>query len=194
MYIFWDNSNIHFSGVNYACPKFEPSANTVLYRTYFRNLFQLVCQGRDVHKACFAGSVPPKEDDLWSYIDDLKIKVQLMDRTASGKEQESVDIYLQNEILHAIIDETPDTIAIITGDGAGFLQGTGFLAELDRARKLGWNIEVYSWEGTCNAYLKEYAEKHGAFISLDKYYFSISFIKKDKDGKDPGRVVAKLIL
>ncbi len=192
MYIFWDNSNIHFSGVNYACPKFEPTVDTILYRTCFKNLFILAQHHRIINKAFVAGSVPPQGDDLWEYIRNLGIDLTLLDRTATGKEQESVDILLQNAMLHTILDNTPDTIAIITGDGAGFNEGKGFLAELDRAKKLGWKIEVYSWEGTCNRYLKEYSKNNGSFISLDDYYYSISFIKRDIYGTHPGRFASPL--
>ena len=45
---------------------------------------------------------------------------------------------------------------------------------------MGWNIEVYSWEKTCNRYLKEYAESNGKFIALDDYYYSVTFLKEDR--------------
>lgn len=196
MYIFWDNSNIHFSGVHYACPKFEPEVDTVLYRTYFKNLFALVKNNRPIDKAFVAGSVPPEEDDLWEYIRSLGVELTLLDRTADGKEQESVDILLQNEMLRLMIDleKNPDTIAIITGDGAGYLNGRGFLADIERAQERGWNIEVYSWDGTCNKNLKNFAQEKGKYISLDDYYFSISFIKKDYYGTYKGRKVSPLII
>ena len=74
----------------------------------------------------------------------------------------------------------PSTIAILTGDGAGKQLGEGFLSDLKRIKNLGWNIEVYSWENSCNRYLKEYAQKNGKFIALDDYYFSITFLKEDR--------------
>lgn len=177
MFIFWDNSNIHYSGVQYACPLIEPGANTVLYRTYFRNLFDLARNGRTIDKAYVAGSVPPPSDALWEYLKNLGIQLTLLDKTASGKEQDSVDISLQSMMLRSILDYPPNTMAILTGDGAGALEGKGFLADLQRAHKMGWDIEVYSWEGTCNRYLKQFAEDSGKFIPLEKYYYSISFLK-----------------
>ena len=35
MYIFWDNSNIHYAGLNQVRPMLEPTAKKELYRTYF---------------------------------------------------------------------------------------------------------------------------------------------------------------
>lgn len=185
MYLFWDNSNIHYSGLNEVCPMIEVGANTYQYRTHFKNLFELVRGGRTMEAAYVAGSVPPPSDSLWAYIEKLGIDLTLLNKTADGKEQESVDMSLQSMLLRTIIDNPPSTIAILTGDGAGDLLGKGFLADLKRAKKLGWNIEVYAWETSCNRYLREYAEKEGKFIGLEKYYYSITFMQG-------GRVVSPL--
>ena len=185
MYLFWDNSNIHYSGLNAVCPMIEVGANTYQYRTHFKNLFELVRGGRSMEAAYVAGSVPPPSDSLWAYIEKLGIDLTLLNKTADGKEQESVDMSLQSMLLRTVIDNPPSTIAILTGDGAGGMLGKGFLADLKRAKKLGWNIEVYAWETTCNRYLREYAENEGKFIGLEKYYYSITFMQG-------GRVVAPL--
>lgn len=180
MYIFWDNSNIHYSGVCSVCPMIEPSADTGGYRTHFRNLFELVRNGRHVDRAYVAGSVPPPSDSLWEYLRNLGIDLTLLNKTADGKEQESVDISLQSMMLRAILDNEPSTMAVLTGDGAGALLGKGFLADLKRARRQGWDIEVYAWDTTCNSYLRDFAEKEGIFVPLEKFYFSISFIKDSR--------------
>lgn len=41
MYIFWDNSNIHISGLKVMEEK-EPTQTKELFRTNFKNLFELV--------------------------------------------------------------------------------------------------------------------------------------------------------
>ena len=61
MYIFWDNSNIHYAGLNQVRPIIEPNAQKELYRTYFAGLLQLVAGNRQVDDIFFAGSVPPKK-------------------------------------------------------------------------------------------------------------------------------------
>lgn len=177
MFLFWDNSNIHYSGVRNVCPIIEPGADPRTYRTYFSNLFDLVKNGREITKAYVAGSVPTPADALWEYLKALNIELFLLDKTAEGKEQESVDISLQIMMLRTILDYPPSTMAVLTGDGAGAMLGKGFLADLKRAKRQGWNIEVYAWELSCNRYLKEFAETEGIFIPLEKYYYSISFLK-----------------
>lgn len=94
----------------------------------------------------------------------------------------AVDEVIQLEMANLIIDSLgtpggkPGTMLLLTGDGSGSSQGRGFLTQLQRARKQGWDIEVASWEASCNRYLKEYAEQEGRFISLDDLYYDVTFI------------------
>lgn len=180
MFLFWDNSNIHYSGLNNVFPLIEGEKKRELYRTYFRNLFELVRNDRQIVNAFVAGSVPPPSDSLWEYLRNLNIELTLLDKTIDGKEQESVDISLQSMMLRTILDNEPSIMAVLTGDGAGNLLGKGFLADLRRAKKRGWDIEVYAWEVNCNQYLKEFAEKEGKFIPLERHYYSITFLKGER--------------
>lgn len=178
MFLFWDNSNIHFSGLDAVYPHLEPGEPREIYRTYFKNLFDLVRNGRNVKEAYAAGSVPPPSDDLWGHLKNLGINMTLLDRTAGGKEQDSVDMSLQTNMFRVAVDNPPDTMVLLTGDGAGGKLGKGFLSDIQRIHeKLGWDFEVYAWENTCNRYLKAYAEKEGLFVPLEKYYKSITFLK-----------------
>ena len=43
VYIIWDNSNIHYGGLNQVFPIKEPGQQKELYRTHFLNLLNLVC-------------------------------------------------------------------------------------------------------------------------------------------------------
>lgn len=180
MFLFWDNSNIHYSGLNAVFPVIEPGKKRELYRTYFRNLFELARNGRKIEGAYAAGSVPPPSDDLWTYIENLQVNVTLLDKTASGKEQDSVDMSLQTNMFRVALDNEPGTMVLLTGDGSGGALGKGFLADLQRIHKLGWNFEVYAWETTCNRYLKQYAEENGIFVPLEKYYYSITFLQGER--------------
>lgn len=181
MYIFWDNSNIHISGINVMTKK-EPNQLKELFRTNFKNLFELVRNNRNVESAYLSGSIPPPNNALWDYLKNMGIQLQLLNKTAEGTEQESVDMSLQTMMLRTAIDHisSPSTIAILTGDGAGKQLGEGFLSDLKRVKNMGWNIEVYSWRDSCNKYLKEYVEQNGKFIALDDYYYSITYLKEDK--------------
>ena len=181
MYIFWDNSNIHISGLRVMQEK-EPDQPQELFRTDFNNLFVLVKKNREVDAAYLSGSIPPPNNALWDYLKGMGIQLQLLTKNADGGEQESVDMSLQTMMLRTAIDNisNPSTIAVLTGDGAGKQLGEGFLSDLKRIRSMGWNIEVYSWENSCNRYLKEFAQNEGTFIALDDYYESITFLKEDR--------------
>lgn len=181
MYLFWDNSNIHYSGLDGVFPKYEPGKKRELYRTHFKNLFELVRNGRTIEGAYAAGSVPPPSDALWVHLKKLGIDMTLLDKTAEGKEQDSVDMSLQTNMFRVALDNPPNTMVLLTGDGSGGALGKGFLADLQRIHKLGWNIEVFAWESTCNRYLKEFAEKNGVFVSLEKHYYSITFLAGERN-------------
>ncbi len=180
MFIFWDNSNIHISGLK-VMEQVEPDKPRELFRTNFNNLLQLVKKDRKIDKIYLSGSVPPPNNSVWDYLRNMGVSVQLLDKTADGTEQESVDMSLQTMMFRTAIDniDSPSTIAVLTGDGASKQLGEGFLSDLKRIKKLGWNIEVYAWEISCNRYLKEYAEQNGLFVPLENYYNSITFLKRD---------------
>lgn len=181
MYIFWDNSNIHISGLKVMEQK-EPTQPMELFRTNFNNLFDLVKNNRTVDAAYLSGSIPPPSSSLWNYIKGMGIQLQLLNKTAEGFEQESVDMSLQTMMLRTVIDhrDNPSTVAILTGDGAGKQLGEGFLSDLKRFVDYGWDIEVYAWDISCNKYLKQYAQDNGKFIALEDYYESITFLKEDR--------------
>lgn len=181
MYIFWDNSNIHISGLN-VMNEIEPDKPRELFRTNFKNLFELVRNNRTVDAAYLSGSIPPPSNALWDYLRNMGISLQLLNKTADGTEQESVDMSLQTMMLRTAIDNisNPSTIAVLTGDGAGKQLGEGFLTDLKRIKQMGWEIEVYAWKSSCNKYLKEYASENGKFIALDDYYNSITYLKEDR--------------
>ena len=180
MYIFWDNSNIHISGLSVMRDK-EPNQPQELFRTNFNNLFDLVKNGRTVDDAYLSGSVPPPNDGIWNYLANMGINVQVLNKAADGTEQESVDMSLQTMMLRTAIDEKPSVIAVLTGDGAVKQLGEeGFLSDLKRIKKLGWDIEVYAWDKSCSRRLKDYASQNGKFVALENYYYSITFLKEDR--------------
>lgn len=179
MYIFWDNSNIHYSGLNLVFPQREPGNSQELFRTNFRNLFEVCRNDREVAGAFIVGSIPPEDDGIWDYIRSLGITLELLERSAKNKEI-GVDETLQTRMLRLLLDTEPSTIAVLTGDGAGSKVGRGFLSDLERAHKMGWKIEVYSWDASCNKKLKSFAETHGTYIPLEDFYNVITFIKNNR--------------
>lgn len=95
---------------------------------------------------------------------------------------------LQSAMLRDALDYNgdPGIVALLTGDGAGFSEGVGFHADLERMLKRGWRIEVLSWRNSCSRRMRECAEENGKFIALDDFYESITFLEPAA----PGRPIA----
>lgn len=177
MYIFWDNSNIHYAGLNHVRPVKEPNIERERYRTYFKGLLDLVVQNRPVNNIYFAGSVPPKGDSLWNAVRKLGITPSLLPRSLTDGEADTTDHVLQLALLRLAMDNPePNTIALLTGDGAGINSGEGFLADAIRLANRGWKFEVYSWDTACHTQLKEFAQANGKYVKLEDYYDNVTFI------------------
>lgn len=176
MYIFWDNSNIHYTGLNHVMPIKEPQAQRATYRTYFSGLLNLVANDRQIEDVFFAGSVPPDDDAVWGSIRRLGITPALLPRSLTHGEADTTDHVLQLALLRLYIDHPETkTIALLTGDGAGINAGQGFLADALRLASHGWEFEVYSWDVACHGQLKTFAQEHGRYVRLEDYYLNITF-------------------
>jgi len=177
--VFWDNSNIWLVGRN-VCSQREPGHERE-FRIHFRNLMTTVVAGRPTDFAFVAGSLPPNNDALWDYFRQLGADVETQERGAIGGGEVAVDQAIQFAMLQRLIDEDkPGTILLLTGDGNGHQDGKGFIAALQRAVKMGWDIEVASWDIGCNRALRAYAEEHGRYVSLEPHYDRVSFISKGR--------------
>lgn len=184
MYIFWDNSNIHYAGLNHVRPIIEPEAVKEQYRTYFSGLLNLVSQGRTIDNIFFAGSVPPKNDTLWNTVKNLGIVPSLLPRSLTNGEADTTDHVLQLALLRLAMDHPkPNTIALLTGDGAGINSGEGFLADAQRLAARGWRFEVYSWDIACHDQLRTFAKENGRYIKLEDYYMNITFLEGGRKAK-----------
>ena len=187
IYLFWDNSNIHFVGMNNVLPVREPSVDPQLYRTHFKNLLNVVraFKHRKIRKVYMIGSIPPKDDVLWAYIQSLNIELRTLHRTAENKEV-GVDESLQVHMQQIILDEPPGTIALLSGDGAASNLGIGFLQILNSAVRHGWKAQVYSWDAGCSGQIKKFANENdnADYVRLDDYYEQITFIKGQRQATD----------
>jgi len=173
--VFWDNSNIWLVGKNY-CGVKEPGHERE-FRVHFKNLLMTVVAGRPMDFAFVGGSLPPNNDLLWRYFEQLGATVETQERGAIGGGEVAVDQAIQFSMLQRVIDaDKPGTILLLTGDGNGHLDGKGFIAALQRAVKMGWNIEVASWDIGCNRHLRQYAQEHGVYRSLEPSYEHITFL------------------
>ena len=101
-----------------------------------------------------------------------------------GREQ-GVDQLLQTAMLRDGFDYngTPGIIVMLTGDGAGFDDGVGFHADMERMHRRGWRIEVLSWRHSCSRRMREWAEENGKFIALDDFYDSITYLEPPAPGR-----------
>ena len=64
-----------------------------------------------------------------------------------GGREQGVDQALQTAMLRDLSDNNgdPGTAVLISGDGAGFDDGCGFHADLERMHRKGWKLK--SWLG-----------------------------------------------
>jgi hypothetical protein len=84
-------------------------------------------------------------------------------------------------MANRVLDVTvPETMVILTGDGSGYLDGKGFIGQLERAKRHGWGIEVISWDAGCNRHLKAFAQANGIYRPLEPAYFNVTFINNHR--------------
>lgn len=93
--------------------------------------------------------------------------------------EQGVDESIHLKMCQSIIDaEVPSTIVLATGDGAAAEYSDGFLANVERALKKGWKVELVSWKQALNrGYTnKKFRAKWGdsfRIIELDAYLHSV---------------------
>ena len=184
VFIYWDNSNL-FIGAQQAAAAVEGDAVRYRVRLDFRYLLDLAAAGRDIEHAIAVGSVPPELRHVWNRLENQGVTVQLLERGVIQGREQGVDQSLQTAILRDVLDykENPGTAVLTTGDGAGFADGVGFHADLERMRRRGWRIEVLSWRHSCNRRMREWAEQYGLFIALDDFYDSVTFLEPPAPGQ-----------
>jgi len=61
-------------------------------------------------------------------------------------------LHLQLRMLEDALDFNgdPGIVVLLTGDGAGYNEGTGFHSTLERMHRRGWRIEILSWAHSTN--------------------------------------------
>jgi hypothetical protein len=175
-HVFWDNSNIWLVGRN-VCKQKEPG-NESAFRIHFANLFEIAANGRAVATAFVGGSEPPASDEIWTRFQNLRITVQRQERGSQTGKEVAVDEAIQLAMANAVLDaDVPGTMILLTGDGAGYGDGKGFIKQLERAHKKGWKIEVVSWDAGCNSRLREFAATNGTYRALEPVYDKVTFIQ-----------------
>ncbi len=199
IFIYWDNSNIFHEAQRYAEERQEGPGARYRVRIHFENLLALARVDRPMEKAIAVGSVPPEMRQLWNRMESNGIQVRLFDRGGTERgEQEMPDRVLQLRMLEDALDYNgdPGVAVLLTGDGAGYLEGAGFHSTLERMHKRGWRVEILSWGHSCNQRMRRWAETNGVFVPLDDFYEAITFLEPSRLGHEfaPPRPAAPLDL
>ena len=199
VFVYWDNSNIFHEAQRIAEEKDGTPGARYLVRIHFDNLLRLAHVDRPMEKALAAGSVPPEMQQLWNRLENSGVEVNLFDRGSSDRgEQGTPDQWLQLRMLEDGLDYNSNTgvVVLLTGDGAGYIEGRGFHSTLLRMQRRGWKIEVLSWAHSCNGRMQQWAEANGVFVPLDDFYGAITFREPSRHGHElaPRRDAAALDL
>ena len=185
VFIYWDNSNIFHEAQRLAEERNGVPGARYRVRIHFDNMLRLAHADRPLHSAVAAGSVPPEMRQLWNRMEGKGVEVHLFDRGSPERgEQEMPDRILQLRMLEDALDfnGTPGIVVLLTGDGAGYLEGAGFQRTLERMHKRGWRVEILSWAHSTNQRMRGWAETNGIFVPLDDFYESITFMEPSRPG------------
>lgn len=198
-FIYWDHSNIFIEAQRLAEEREEGPGARYRVRIQFDRLLALAHAERPVTRAYAAGSVPPELRHLWNRMEAQGIEVSLFDRGEPHRgEQEVPDRLLQLRMLEDALDYKgdPGIAILLSGDGAGYLEGAGFHRTLERMYKRGWRIEILSWADACNQRMRRWARENGVFVALHDLYEAITFMEPSRPGYElaPARDAAPLDL
>ena len=185
VFVYWDNSNIFHEMQRLAEERDDGPDARYRVRVHFDNLLRLAHADRPLRRAFAAGSIPPEMRGLWNRMEARGVEVALFDRGQPDRgEQEMPDRLLQLRMLEDALDfnGTPGIVALLTCDGAGYLEGAGFHRTLERMHRRGWRVEILSWRHSCNQRMRRWAEENGVFVALDDSYESITFLEPSKPG------------
>jgi hypothetical protein len=181
-HMFIDNSNL-IGGARRTAKVHEPAVPWPAVRIEYANFFALIESGFDVKTRVFAGSVPPGNGDLWKHAKKARYETDLLrkvERDDGMLEEQGVDELLHLKIANVLLDnQAPQTLVIVTGDGARSDFGTSFTEYVRRASRLGWDTVVWSWSRNLSPRYKEMI-RDGVRLkvhSLDAHYDRVTFIK-----------------
>ena len=158
IFLYWDNSNIFISAQHLAEEREGWDASRRV-RIHFPSMIRLARRERPIGRALVVGSVPPELRSVWNRLKAQGINVQLFERGQLGGQEQGVDQALQTAMLRDLSDNNgdPGTAVLLSGDGAGFDDGCGFHADLERMHRKGWRIEILAWRHSCNHRMREWA-------------------------------------
>ena len=185
VFIYWDNSNIFHEAQRLAEELDEGPNARYRARIHFDSMLRLAHADRPIERAVAAGSVPPEMRQLWNRLESRGVEVSLFDRGSQERgEQDTPDRILQLRMLEDALDYNgdPGIVVLLTGDGAGYLQGAGFHRTLERMHRRGWRVEILSWAHSTNQRMRRWAEENGVFVALDDFYEAVTYMEPSRPG------------
>jgi hypothetical protein len=95
--------------------------------------------------------------------------------------EQGVDEMLHLKVANALLDHNPpQTLVLGTGDGREAGWRTSFPGQAERALRLGWRVEVWSWQEQLTSRYAALAHAHPGKVevhTLDPHYFSLTFVR-----------------
>lgn len=185
VFIYWDNSNIFLEAQRLAEQRQEGPEARWRVRINFENLLRLAHADRQLQRALAAWSIPPEMRHLWNHLEARDVEAELVDRgVPDSGEQGMPYTILQLHMLQDALDHNgdPGIAVVVTGDGAGYLEGGWFHRTLELMHTRGWRIEILSWKYSGNQRMRQWAEQHGIFVALDDFYEAITFLEPSRPG------------
>lgn len=173
--IYIDLSNIYMAGREVASHR-EGMAAYMDLRIHFRSLVRLAAADRNVLAAVCVSSAVGNIDPVVDHLRAVGVEPEIYERGQESGREQAVDQSLQVHMLRAALDVEPPGVAVLlTGDGAGYMEGVGFFADLERMHRCGWGVELLSWDRFCNRHLREWVREHGVYVPLEDWYKNVTF-------------------
>ncbi len=110
-------------------------------------------------------------------------KPERYERGAASGEEQAVDQALQTRMLRLGYDYDPQTLVLLSGDGRGDEDGTGFFADSKRLSRTGWNVEILAWTANCSKRMLSWAQENGVYVPLENFYGQITFIEQKRKAR-----------
>ena len=166
-----------------AAPDQEKGSTYDRLKLDYKNLLRLATADRPLKRAVLCGSVPPTLRWLWKEFENKGVSVETaidgLDSDRSIPCNQQLQLFMLHDCLGSV--GSPGTAVLATEGKAdeGTKDVNKLQSVLEKMYKVGWAVEVLSWESTCDPQLRDWVTKNGAFVSLDKFFMSITSLEPD---------------
>ncbi|MDA8015488.1 MAG: NYN domain-containing protein [Gammaproteobacteria bacterium] len=166
-FLYWDNLNIYTGAQDVAVAR-EGAAARRQVRIDFQNLLLLAQAGRPIYRTTASGKINRAFKNVLAQLHNV----------AAGEKLHPNMLLDRNNHLDA-----PGTAVLLSGN-------SDFLDDLMRLHAKKWRVELLSWEHSCNNEMQEWAQENGAFVALDDYYKSVTYLKETEH---PRRILRPVV-